>query len=192
MVFKPNYNAQRAERTRAKQAKRDEKLREREEAAARRKAGHDDAEAARAEQLLRQHGTIDLDARARQWRDEGWRGTLPATGHASGAPGAAVAVTGSGPATAGLGGDRLDVEAAVRHRPPGLAREPLALPVPAPLLALAVIRPRSHTIHPPALLPLPESAVSRRAWLACRWAVPANPCNNHSNLRRCRRPGPAL
>ena len=46
MVFKPNYNAQRAERNRAKQAKKDEKLREREEAAARRKAGHDDAEAA--------------------------------------------------------------------------------------------------------------------------------------------------
>lgn len=46
MVFKPNYNAQRAERTRAKQAKKEEKLREREEAAARRKAGHDAAEAA--------------------------------------------------------------------------------------------------------------------------------------------------
>ena len=45
MVFKPNYNAQRAERNRAKQAKKDEKLREREEAA-RRKGGHDDAEAA--------------------------------------------------------------------------------------------------------------------------------------------------
>ena len=39
MVFKPNYNMQRAERTRAKQAKKDEKLREKEEAAARRKAG---------------------------------------------------------------------------------------------------------------------------------------------------------
>ena len=38
MVFKPNYNMQRAERTRAKQAKKDEKLREKEEAAARRKA----------------------------------------------------------------------------------------------------------------------------------------------------------
>lgn len=37
MVFKPNYNMQRAERTRAKQAKKDEKLREKEEAA-RRKA----------------------------------------------------------------------------------------------------------------------------------------------------------
>ena len=46
MVFKHNYNAQRAERNRAKQAKKDEKLREREEAAARRKAGQDDAEAA--------------------------------------------------------------------------------------------------------------------------------------------------
>ena len=38
MVFKPHYNMQRAERTRAKQAKKDEKLREMEEAAARRKA----------------------------------------------------------------------------------------------------------------------------------------------------------
>ncbi len=38
MVFKPNYNMQRTERTRAKQAKKDEKLREKEEAAARRKA----------------------------------------------------------------------------------------------------------------------------------------------------------
>lgn len=46
MVFKPNYNAQRAERTRAKQAKKEEKLREREQAATRRKAAQDDAEAA--------------------------------------------------------------------------------------------------------------------------------------------------
>lgn len=38
MVFKPNYNMQRAERNRAKQAKKDEKLREKEQAAARRKA----------------------------------------------------------------------------------------------------------------------------------------------------------
>jgi hypothetical protein len=39
MVFKPNYNQQRAERDRAKQAKKEAKLREREEAAlARRKA----------------------------------------------------------------------------------------------------------------------------------------------------------
>ncbi len=38
MVFKPNYNMQRAERDRAKQARKDEKLREKEEAAARRKA----------------------------------------------------------------------------------------------------------------------------------------------------------
>ena len=38
MVFKPNYNLQRAERNRAKQAKKEEKLRDKEEAAARRKA----------------------------------------------------------------------------------------------------------------------------------------------------------
>ena len=38
MVFKPNYNLPRAERNRAKQAKKDEKLREKEEVAAKRKA----------------------------------------------------------------------------------------------------------------------------------------------------------
>jgi hypothetical protein len=39
MVFKPNYNQQRAERDRAKQAKKEAKLRDREDAAAlRRKA----------------------------------------------------------------------------------------------------------------------------------------------------------
>ena len=37
MVFKPNYNMQRAERNRAKQAKKEEKQRDKEEAAARRK-----------------------------------------------------------------------------------------------------------------------------------------------------------
>jgi hypothetical protein len=44
MVFKPNYNHQRAERDRAKQAKKDAKLREREDAAAtRRKSEQDEA-----------------------------------------------------------------------------------------------------------------------------------------------------
>jgi hypothetical protein len=38
MAFKPNYNQQRAERNRLKQAKKDAKLRELEEAVARRKA----------------------------------------------------------------------------------------------------------------------------------------------------------
>lgn len=37
MAFKPNYNQQRAERNRAKQAKKDAKLRELEEAVMRRK-----------------------------------------------------------------------------------------------------------------------------------------------------------
>ena len=37
MAFKPNYNQQRAERDRNKQAKKDNKLREREDAAQRRK-----------------------------------------------------------------------------------------------------------------------------------------------------------
>jgi len=42
MVFKPNYNHQRAERDRAKQAKKEAKLREREDAAMmRRKAEQD-------------------------------------------------------------------------------------------------------------------------------------------------------
>jgi hypothetical protein len=42
MVFKPNYNHQRAERDRAKQAKKEAKLRERKDAAAvRRKAEQD-------------------------------------------------------------------------------------------------------------------------------------------------------
>jgi hypothetical protein len=41
MVFKPNYNQQRAERNRLKQAKKDAKLRERDEAATRRKAEQD-------------------------------------------------------------------------------------------------------------------------------------------------------
>jgi hypothetical protein len=39
MVFKVNYNQQRAERDRAKQAKKEAKAREREEEVARRKAG---------------------------------------------------------------------------------------------------------------------------------------------------------
>jgi hypothetical protein len=38
VAFKPNYNQQRAERNRLKQAKKDAKLRERDEAASRRKA----------------------------------------------------------------------------------------------------------------------------------------------------------
>ena len=41
MAFKPNYNQQRAERDRNKQAKKDAKLREREEAAQRRKTDPD-------------------------------------------------------------------------------------------------------------------------------------------------------
>jgi hypothetical protein len=41
MVFKPNYNQQRAERNRLKQAKKDAKLREREEVATRRKVEED-------------------------------------------------------------------------------------------------------------------------------------------------------
>jgi hypothetical protein len=50
MVFKPNYNHQRAERDRAKQAKKEAKLREREDAAAlRRKAEQDGTAPAEAE-----------------------------------------------------------------------------------------------------------------------------------------------
>jgi hypothetical protein len=43
MPFKPNYNQQRAERNRLKQAKKDAKLREREDAVARRRADQDAA-----------------------------------------------------------------------------------------------------------------------------------------------------
>jgi len=49
MVFKPNYNMQRAERNRAKQAKKEEKLRDKEEAAARRKAEGESADVLPAE-----------------------------------------------------------------------------------------------------------------------------------------------
>jgi hypothetical protein len=42
MVFKPNYNHQRAERDRAKQAKKEAKLREREDAAAERRKAEQD------------------------------------------------------------------------------------------------------------------------------------------------------
>ena len=41
MAFKPNYNQQRAERNRAKEAKKQEKLQRREEEAAKRKAEQD-------------------------------------------------------------------------------------------------------------------------------------------------------
>jgi hypothetical protein len=44
MAFKPNYNQQRSERNRLKQAKKDAKLRERDEAVARRKSETDAAE----------------------------------------------------------------------------------------------------------------------------------------------------
>ena len=43
MPFKPNYGQQRAERNRLKQARKDAKLREREDAVARRKADQDAA-----------------------------------------------------------------------------------------------------------------------------------------------------
>ncbi len=46
MAFRTNYNQQRMERDRAKQAKKEEKLRERQEEAARRKAGLPAAEGA--------------------------------------------------------------------------------------------------------------------------------------------------
>jgi hypothetical protein len=49
MAFKPNYNQQRAERNRQKQAKKDSKLREREEAVVRRKTEQDDVPSAEPE-----------------------------------------------------------------------------------------------------------------------------------------------
>jgi hypothetical protein len=45
MVFKPNYNQQRAERDRAKQAKKEAKLREKEDAAAERRRAEQDGSA---------------------------------------------------------------------------------------------------------------------------------------------------
>lgn len=45
MVFKPNYNQQRSERNRLKQAKKDAKLREKEDARERRKAAQETSEA---------------------------------------------------------------------------------------------------------------------------------------------------
>lgn len=45
MVFKPNYNQQRAERDRAKQAKKEAKAREREDAAAVRRKSEQDGTA---------------------------------------------------------------------------------------------------------------------------------------------------
>ena len=56
MVFKPNYNQQRAERDRAKQAKKEAKIREREDAAATRR---------RAEQ----EGTQPAEAGSAETRD---------------------------------------------------------------------------------------------------------------------------
>lgn len=46
MAFKPNYNQQRAERNRAKQAKKEEKLRRRQEETAKRKAARGETEGA--------------------------------------------------------------------------------------------------------------------------------------------------
>ena len=45
MVFKPNYNQQRSERNRLKQAKKDEKLREKQDALNRRKVGSGSSDA---------------------------------------------------------------------------------------------------------------------------------------------------
>jgi hypothetical protein len=49
MVFKPNYNQQRAERDRAKAAKKEAKAREREDAAAQRRKAEQDGSAPVAE-----------------------------------------------------------------------------------------------------------------------------------------------
>ena len=45
MAFKPNYNQQRAERNRAKQAKREEKLKQQQERTAQRKSSPDPSDA---------------------------------------------------------------------------------------------------------------------------------------------------
>jgi hypothetical protein len=62
MPFKPNYNQQRAERNRLKQAKKDAKLREREDAVAARRKGDQEATAPDApESGTPESGTPDAD-----------------------------------------------------------------------------------------------------------------------------------
>lgn len=57
MVFKPNYNQQRAERDRAKQAKKEAKLREREDAAAVRRKMEQDGSTAATTDVEEPHGS---------------------------------------------------------------------------------------------------------------------------------------
>ena len=60
----------------------------------------DDVNAARAEDILEEHGTVELDEREKTWRKEGW----------TGAP-KAVAASGSATGATGIGGDRLGAAA---------------------------------------------------------------------------------
>lgn len=57
MVFKPNYNQQRAERDRAKQAKKEAKAREREDAAAARRKTEQDETAPLSGDPEKAHGS---------------------------------------------------------------------------------------------------------------------------------------
>ena len=65
MVFKPNYNHQRAERDRAKQAKKEAKLREREDAAAERRKAEQDGHSARRRRNPSECGYV-----SGSWHDE--------------------------------------------------------------------------------------------------------------------------
>jgi hypothetical protein len=86
MAFKPNYNQQRAERNRLKQAKKDAKLRELEDARARRKTGQ--AESGQAESGQAESGQAESGQ-----AESG----LPETGHAeTGGPDAPAAGTSDG------------------------------------------------------------------------------------------------
>ena len=64
----------------------------------------DDAHAARAEDILEQHGTVELDEREKTWRKEGWTGGATAIAGASASAPAFAATSGSTAALAGTNG----------------------------------------------------------------------------------------
>ena len=75
----------------------------------------DDAHAARAEDILEEHGTVELDEREKTWRKEGWTGapTAAMAGSATGLVGTSAATEASrerlGATTAALGDQKVDI-----------------------------------------------------------------------------------
>ena len=74
----------------------------------------DDAHAARAEDILEQHGTVELDEREKTWRKEGWAGAPTGVAAASGSATALAAASGTGntrlgAAAAGVADDKLQI-----------------------------------------------------------------------------------